>query len=169
MESIELVPAERSQIVVLKHFWQLYLHDFSEFMEPGDEGAEVDEQGLFNYDFPLERYFDNPRFWAYLASVRGYLAGFVLISDRVRFRRGPGRYVDEFFVLRRYRRKGIGRALAFQTFETFQGYWEVAEIPGNKPAQTFWRQVIGDYTGGRYEEIITPDGEVWQHFDSSAG
>jgi predicted acetyltransferase len=166
MTVVNLVLAERSQLPVLENLWQLYMHDFSEFMDASDEGAEVDDRGLYAFEFDLRRYWERPGFWPYLAHVRERIAGFVLVSDRVRFHRG-GRYIDEFFVLRRYRRRGIGRTLAFQTFETQRGYWEIAEIPGNRPAQAFWRRVIADYTDSRFDEIITPDGEVWQHFNSS--
>ncbi len=168
MTIVQLVPARPSQLDVLRNLWQLYMHDFTEFMQAGDPGAEVDEQGLYPYEFDLARYWGRPGFWAYVPRVKDRIAGFVLVSDRLRFRKGPGRYIDEFFVLRRYRGKGIGRSLAFQTFDTFRGYWEIAEIPGNKPAQAFWRRVIRDYTHDRFEEITTLEGEIWQHFDSSA-
>lgn len=167
MIAVSLVPADRSQLPVFEELWQLYMYDFSEFLEVGDAAADVDEQGLYAYEFDFRRYWERMGYWAYLARLRERIAGFVLVSDRIRFRNGPGRYIDEFFVLRRYRRRGIGRALAFQTFDTYRGYWEIAEIPGNTPAQTFWRRVIGAYANGRFEETITPEREVWQHFDSS--
>jgi predicted acetyltransferase len=122
---------------------------------------------LYDLGYPLERYFEQPGFWAYVGRVGGELAGFVLVSDRVRHCTGPGRLVDEFFVLRCYRRRGVGRALAYQTFDTYRGYWEVAEVSTNTPAQAFWRQVIDGYTQGRYREIISDFGEVWQMFDSA--
>ncbi len=166
MTTVHLLPAERHQQIVLENLWQLYIHDFSDFVT-GFEQVDVDERGLFPLEFDFRHYWEQPGFWPYLGWVGGRIAGFVLVSDRTHFRKGPGRYVDEFFVLRRYRRRGIGRSLAFQTFDTYRGYWEVAEIPGNLPAQAFWRAVIGEYTEGRYEEIVTPEGEVWQTFDSS--
>ena len=61
----------------------------------------------------------------------------------------------EFFVLRGERRRGIGRAAALALFERFGGRWEVAQLRDNGPARAFWRTVITEYTGGRYEERAT--------------
>ena len=165
MRNIQLVPAVQGQLETLTNLAQLYLYDFSKYL--GEE--EIDEYGLFDLGYPIEQYFQRPNHWAYLARVDDRLGGFVLVNDRLRHRQGAGRYVAEFFVLRVYRRQGVGRALAFQTFNTHRGYWEVAQILPNKPAQAFWRKVIAEYTGGRYKEFTTPGDDwddVWQVFDS---
>ena len=53
-------------------------------------------------------------------------------------------------------------------FDTFPGKWEVTQLTSNVEAQKFWRRVIGEYTGGRYEETPRPDGRgVMQRFDTS--
>ena len=168
MRNIQLVPARRDQLGTLNNLMQLYLHDFSEFYE--EEEMRVSESGLFELEYSLERYFDKPNFWAYLGRVDGNLCGFVLVSNRVRHREEAGRYIDEFFVLRAYRRQGIGCSLALQTFNTYRGYWEVAQISANRAASAFWRKVIGEYTNGRYEEFTATDEcgdvDIWQVFDS---
>jgi predicted acetyltransferase len=165
--AVELIPAQKGQLGTLRHLAQLYLYDFSVFF-CNDPVGQIDEEGLYDLGYPLERYVEQPGYWAYVGRVGGKLAGFVLVSDRVRHRTGPGRLVDEFFVLRCYRRRGVGRALACQTFDTYRGYWEVAEVSTNTPAQAFWRQVIDGYTQGRYREVVGDFGEVWQMFDSAA-
>jgi predicted acetyltransferase len=60
--------------------------------------------------------------------------------------------MGEFFVLRKYRRSGLGRQLASGLFERFAGTWEVRELPSNTAAQTFWRRIIDDYTHGAFTE-----------------
>jgi predicted acetyltransferase len=60
--------------------------------------------------------------------------------------------MTEFFVLRRFRRHGVGLAAAFAAFDLFKGAWEVRQREENVAATTFWRRAIGDYTGGNYEE-----------------
>jgi len=59
--------------------------------------------------------------------------------------------MDEFFVLRQYRRRGVanGRRVALQSIS---GTWEVGEIPENVDAQHFWRTVIDRYTGAITEK-----------------
>ncbi len=165
MPDIQLQPAMHSEQPILNALMQLYLHDFSSF-----DGAKVDERGLFHYGSDLSEYW-TPGHWPYLARVDGQLAGFALVDDRIEHRRGPGRMVVEFFVLRSHRRQGIGRTMARAMFDAYRGYWEVAEIKANTPAQAFWRRVIDEYTAGRYREFETVEGErriVWQVFDSAA-
>lgn len=165
--NIQLVAAQPNQIATLQNLWQLYSHDFTEFLP-----EDVDELGLYPYDFDFEDYFQKPGYWAYLARVGGNIAGFALFSDWVTLGHGKGRHMEEFFVLRRYRGKGIGRSIAFQAFETYLGYWEVSEVATNIPAIAFWRKVISDYTDGNYQETRRSGRDtdiVLQMFDSRAG
>lgn len=73
--------------------------------------------------------------------------------------------MSEFFVLRKFRRLGVGRDAANLIFNRFAGQWEVTEYLRNADAVSFWRKVIGLYTRGAYTERIA-DGEVRQHFRS---
>ena len=60
--------------------------------------------------------------------------------------------MTELFVLRRFRRRGAGRAAAFAAFDLFTGAWEVRQREENPDATAFWRRAIGEYTRGNYEE-----------------
>jgi predicted acetyltransferase len=60
--------------------------------------------------------------------------------------------IDEFFVLRRHRRAGVGTAAAALAFARRPGRWEVRESAANVPAQRFWRRAIDAATGGRFDE-----------------
>jgi predicted acetyltransferase len=79
--------------------------------------------------------------------------------------------VDNFFVLRKYRRKGVGAAAAMRTFDMFPRKWEVRELAKNAAAIAFWRRTVAEYTRGRYVEV-TFDDERWrgpvQSFDGVA-
>ncbi len=52
----------------------------------------------------------------------------------------------------------------------FPGKWEVRQEAQNLAAQLFWRNVIHEYTAGRYEERLV-DNDLWngpvQSFDGS--
>jgi predicted acetyltransferase len=67
----------------------------------------------------------------------------------------------EFFVLRRYRRQGVGERAARAAFGRFPGPWEVRERAGNDAAIAFWRRVIHRHTAGRFQEV-TWAGDLWQ-------
>jgi len=166
MPRVQLVPTTRRDYNVLHNLAQLYQYDFTDFL-PGD----LNEQGEYPY-IDVRRYLTGKGLRAYLARVSGKLAGFVLIKDTPEQRDRMGCYLAEFFVMRPYRRKGVGRALAFQTFDTYRGYWELAVVGPNTPALAFWRKVVGEYSQNRCEEFTTYDHEdrvtvIWQTFDSS--
>lgn len=68
--------------------------------------------------------------------------------------------------MRKSRRRGFGKRFAWQVFDRFAGHWVVEEMRENLPAQRFWRKIIGEYTGGKFQETQRPDwdGPV-QEFD----
>ena len=39
----------------------------------------------------------------------------------------------------------------------FPGTWSVGQVERNLPAEAFWRTIISDYTGGRFEETTDPE------------
>jgi len=62
--------------------------------------------------------------------------------------------ISEFFIMRNYRRRGVGAMVALHIFDMFPGKWEVQETANNRAAHAFWRKVIGDYTQGAYKEVF---------------
>ena len=74
--------------------------------------------------------------------------------------------MSEFFVAQPHRRLGIGQDAATLIFNRFAGTWEIIEFLYNKPAVTFWRSIVSDYTGGKFRESIA-HGEVRQVFSSA--
>jgi predicted acetyltransferase len=75
----------------------------------------------------------------------------------------------EFFVMRKYRRRRVGWEAARKLFDRFPGEWWVMQEAENLPAQAFWRRLIGDYTGGMYEEVEQPGGVGPQQIFQSPG
>jgi predicted acetyltransferase len=105
---------------------------------------------------------DRPGRTPYLIAADGRIAGFVLLRETYAYD-GTGRVIDvaEFFVLRKYRRQGVGEAAARAIFDGHRGRWQVAQIAANTPARAFWRKVIGRYTRGRFEGRAY-DNERWR-------
>ncbi len=62
--------------------------------------------------------------------------------------------MGEFFILKKFRRKGIALQAIDQIWEKYLGSWEVPVIPENSPALSFWRKAISHFTDGRYLEQI---------------
>lgn len=130
---------------ILCQLLELYEYDFSEF-----EGTDVGPHGLYGYRF-LDHYWTEPDRHPYLIRVDGNLAGFVLVN-RHTFS-GEDRWsVAEFFVMRKYRGRGVGALAAAFVFDLHAGAWEVKQVASHPGSTAFWRRVIGRYTGGKYEE-----------------
>jgi predicted acetyltransferase len=135
------LPADRLPI---QRMLELYQHDLSDIWD-----QDLDCHGEFGY--ALDCFWGGDGCHALAATVDGHYAGLALVSPEVRIGT-EGRWMEQFFVLRKYRRRGVGRHLAETVFALLPGRWEVGQMPDNLPAQQFWRQVIGQYTGGRFKE-----------------
>jgi predicted acetyltransferase len=142
---LELIPASSSDRPVLAALLQLYLYDFSEIV-----ALDVDEQGVYSYPY-LDDYWTEPGRRAFLIRSGGRLAGFALVRT-LEAGDDPLFQLAEFFIMRRFRCRGLGRAAAVAVFDRFPGRWEVGQVAENTAARSFWRRVIGDYTGGRFVE-----------------
>jgi predicted acetyltransferase len=135
---ITVVEAGPEAQPLLHRLMELCQHDYSEL-----NGADVDEHGCFGYRY-LERYWREPGRYPFLVRVSGKSAGFVLVRELERNADGqPVHEVAEFFILRKYRRRGIGQAVAQQVFARFPGVWQLRVEANNQPAQAFWQVVVG--------------------------
>ncbi|OWA35585.1 hypothetical protein B9G55_13250 [Saccharibacillus sp. O16] len=69
-----------------------------------------------------------------------------------------GHEIVEFFVMKKYRRVGLGRLAAQQLFRRFSGVWKLGIMEENEPALAFWRRAIADCKGASTAvEICEPD------------
>jgi len=146
---VTLTKASRENIGVMENLMQFYIYDFSEFVD-----LDVNKDGLFEPYAGIRDYWDNEneRFPYFIKEGERFL-GFVLVryimaSERNYFS------MAEFFIMRKYRRKGIGRSMAEQVFQLHKGQWEIYQKESNKPAQVFWRNIITDYTEGQFKERV---------------
>jgi len=130
---------------VLRNLLELYLHDMSEF-----DQSDVDSHGCFVYNY-LDHYWTENDRHAYLFLVDERLAGFALVNRHSVS--GEDRWsMAEFFVMRKYRGSGIGRQAAVAVFDLWPGKWIVMQLADHPGSHASWRKVIGDYTGGDFEE-----------------
>ena len=157
---IELIHATQEQQQVLSNLLELYVYDFSELLS-----LDTQEDGRFGYKH-LPLYWSEAGRHPFLVRVDGKLAGLVLVK------RGPGVSRDEvvwdiaeFFVLRRYRRHGVGMRVAHEVWRRFPGAWEVRVREGNEPAQRFWVRAVESFNGqAALSARVEDDGDWWQVF-----
>ena len=147
MGTFELVEATIDDKPVLRQLLELYAHDFSVY-----NGADVDDNGLYRYPY-LDNYWTEAERYPFLFKVDGHFAGFAFV------RVGIPHDMAEFFVMRKYRRSGVGMEAARAVFATFPGEWQVRELAANEGATAFWRTAIPV----RFAEDTNHEGPV-QHF-----
>jgi predicted acetyltransferase len=160
---LELREARLEDTPVLRRLMQLYLYDLGTI-----DGWDVGDDGHYGREVWIETFWTDPRRRSFLVHVDGRLAGFALIRDGAHFAGEGTREISEFFVLRKYRRRGVGERVARRVFDMFPGRWELTELESNVEAQAFWRRVLGRYIGDRFEDVPRPDGRGrLQRFDNS--
>jgi len=142
--------------VVLRNLLEFYVHDMTEWFE-----IDTKADGSFSYDTSLIRKDGGE---AYLAKVGESIAGFALVGSADEWLK-DAHDVREFFVLRRFRRSGVGRKMATLVWNKYPGEWLVRVLELNVPAVSFWRAAVADHSGGSYqEEARIVNGQPWRFF-----
>jgi predicted acetyltransferase len=156
----EVILATPEQEPILANLLELYAHDFSEF-----HSLELGADGRFGYrDLPL--YWREPGRHPFLVRMDGELAGFVLVKRGSGISsREPVWDMAEFFVVRGYRRRGIGTEIAHDVWRQFPGFWEVRVMQSNRLAHQFWERAISTYKGEAMHSVrIENGGRFWDLF-----
>jgi predicted acetyltransferase len=143
--NVELVTASQRDRKRIQNLARFYVYDLSEYA-----GWPCPDDGLYECR-DLSAYWSAPAL-PFLIMADEEWAGFALVD------RNPTPRIDfwmgEFFVLRKFRRRGIGGSAARLVFNRLRGSWMVGQMMVNKPAIEFWRSVIADYTAGRFAEAV---------------
>lgn len=169
LPSVQIAPVAFEDKTVLRRLFELYCYDFSEFT-----GDDLNAHGEYGCVDRLDYYWIEQGRYPLWVKVDDKLAGFVLVraataSAPDALGETTGHTIAEFFVMRKYRRRGVGQRTAWQVFDRFPGRWSVDQMAVNQPAIDFWRKVIDAYTGGDYRELRhAGDGPV-QVFTAKAG
>ena len=157
---LEVIAATPEQRPILANLLELYAHDFSEFHD-----LELGADGRFGYKH-LPTYWAEPDRLPFLVKVDGNLAGFVLAKRGSEVSGDEDVWdVAEFFIIRGYRRRGIGMEVAHEVWRRFPGQWEVRVLKTNDTAKEFWERVINRYIGESVVPVsVEKGGESWYLF-----
>ncbi len=165
---VALAPIARDEAPVLRNLFELYVHDFSEHVP-------LDLQPSGRFEIPLaDAWWTRDDHFPFFVRHCGRLAGFALVRRGSRLS-GDRDVVDldQFFVVRGVRRRGVGHAAAHAAFRAVPGRWEVRVRQSNVPARAFWPRVIEAWIGGGRHVAAAPfvvsgvDWEVYR-FESPA-
>ena len=159
---VELIPASESDQDRIYNLWHYYIYDMSEFtgQNPSPEGIYVTHPSEIN------AYWERDDHQPFVIQCDGELAGFSLIR---RFPADPTFYdINAFFVLRKYKRAGVGRTAFGMCVAQLPGKWLARVMLKNTGALKFWLTVIGEITNGEFAhttEIHVSDyGQNEMHF-----
>ena len=137
---ITLKKVEANDKAIFESLFQLFAYDFSELM-----GMYINDDGKYPELNDMEDYYSKPNYCTYFVKVEGKLAGIAVI----RFDE-ESNYFRHFFVMRKYRRSGVGQNSVHMIFNLYPGKWRVSPFDFNKPAILFWKNVFDVYTDGNY-------------------
>ncbi|WP_066185898.1 MULTISPECIES: GNAT family N-acetyltransferase [Gracilibacillus] len=154
--NIQIRLVQESEKSVLRQLMELYSYDFSEFT-----GIDVNLYGFYGYRY-LDHYWTEAGRSPFFVLVDGKLAGFVLVNDHCHIsKEDNARSIGEFFIMRKYRKTGVGSKAAALIFQQFTAHWEILVHPENQVADKFWQKMIEQYTDGNYltKKVVTEDWE----------
>lgn len=157
---LELIRAGAEHQLTLANLLELYIHDFSELVP-----IDVGDDGRFGYR-NLSLYWSDHSRLPFLAQLRGKLVGFALVTQ-ISEPLGEDQVWDmaEFFVLRRYRHRGIGTELATEVWRRCPGRWQIRVMEENTTARGFWESAIAKFTGtSAHSSGFVVDGVLWYRF-----
>lgn len=134
--SIELVPASAEQLPLIRNLYQFYAYESSDW-----EQEDVELDGRFYVHEPhLQRYWQDAGWSAQLIVVDGFIAGFLLLETSEDLDIAEMEFAD-LFLLRKYRRLGIGRAVLQQTVSDGRR-WLICCYEQDALATAFCSQVL---------------------------
>jgi predicted acetyltransferase len=115
--SLELVKIEEKEM--LKNLGEHYIYDLSQY-----SSIDVNDLGLYDNLDDLELYWTEENRYPFFIKVDNRLAGFILVYDGRQIEEIESNYaIDDFFVMYKYKRQGIGKYCARYIFDKFKGKW----------------------------------------------
>lgn len=150
---VTVTEAGRESAETIGRLLQLYLYEMSDH-----DGREIGEDGVFRYPH-FSVYWTDPERTPLLIRADGRLAGFAFVREVA-----PGVLdMAEFFVLRVWRRRGVGRTAARRVLDRHRGRWEIRFFPGNAAGAALWESLAAERDGVQrsVEDGLTKLRLVW--------
>ncbi|WP_260287883.1 GNAT family N-acetyltransferase [Peribacillus aracenensis] len=124
---------------ILKNLYSLYLHDLSEYTE----GLDISSDGSFEFD-SFELIWKREGLTPYFLKKDKMTVGFLLLLERPFLNKEYDYSINDIFILKKYRRKGMAIALLKELFKQKKGCYFVVELAKNIPAVIFWRKIFSE-------------------------
>jgi predicted acetyltransferase len=165
---MQIIKVEHDRKDILKHLMTLFLHDLSEFN--GDLEINQDT-GLFEFDV-FEWFFEKEGLTPFFITFENNIIGFILLqSGHYTNQEHYDYFLNSFFILKKYRRRGLGRETCKQFFNQFPGRYTIGQVSNNVRAIHFWKNVYKSLNIEFYEREMIEDGHkvFYQYFKVDQG
>lgn len=142
-QKLSIKIAGKDEYKIIRNLIPYYIYDMSFEMN-----WDCNEEGQWDGAEDLIEYWKNDSHHPYLIKLDGKIVGFALIrpfpyeSDR--------NEIGEFFIAKKFTRKGIGTQIAKHLFDTYRGKWLIRVLKDYTSALNFWEKVIDEYTNGQF-------------------
>jgi ribonuclease HI/predicted acetyltransferase len=134
---LKLIEATPEHTLMLINLSRLYAYDLSEH-----SSARTPQDGVF--DLHPADFWENPHLHAFVIKVNSELAGYGSLladPDQVNYD------LEDFFILRKFRRQKVGTFMLRTLFNRFPGPWSIAQ-PVDPAARAFLEKVLVPYSAG---------------------
>ncbi|MEO8963747.1 MAG: GNAT family N-acetyltransferase [Gammaproteobacteria bacterium] len=152
-KKVKLVPASIDEYPIIQNMASYYAYDMSEYM-----GWAQQNDGTHNVGMDYSKYWKAENTFPFIIKYQEELAGFVIVDKNVSDLSNDFN-IAQYFVLRKFIRRGLAKHIAFQCFDKFSGKWEVFVMPKNEGAYRFWRKIITAYTYHQFKEYTRTVGQ----------
>ncbi|CAN5304881.1 hypothetical protein BH10PSE19_BH10PSE19_10500 [soil metagenome] len=143
---IKLLSTTLDDYPIMQNMASYYSYDMSEYM-----GWAQQKDGKQSTGMNYIKYWQTENTFPFIIKYHDELVGFVIVDKKVSNISNDFN-MAQFFILRKFKGKGIGRHIAFQCFDKFCGNWEVFVMPGNEGAYRFWRKIIKAFMHHQFKE-----------------
>jgi len=141
-----LVKACDSEKNALKNMFQLYLHDLSAYTT----NLNINADGIFENN-DIDTYYEKDTLIPMVIQHNNMISGFILLNTPPYASQGYNYYINDFFVLRKFRGKGVGNTAAEELFRAYPGKYAMVQLIKNDVAINFWKRVLNE-NGFEFEE-----------------
>lgn len=148
----EVLEIEKS---ILRNFYSLYLHELSNFTT----NLDVGEDGVFHYE-ELDKFWDVDGLSPYFIKLNDEIIGFILLLERPFLKKSNDYGINDFFILNKYKGKGLALQAAGKIFEEKPGQYFVMQVVENKRAVAFWKKVYNELNIETHERQDLIDDEL---------
>ena len=142
---------------------QFYSYDFSEMEPDGSADMDFDSlEGRFS-GYDVQAYWEEQGRVPLVIHRDGKPVGFALLNQHSHRDGGHvERNMAEFFVARKFRRRGVASEALRQILKSYPGQWEVAVVARNAGALAFWPRAIA--AAPNVTDLVRHegDGEHWR-------